>query len=83
MKVLALGGRNGAYASSCTMLRRLISPLCMLVYAQVRQTMMLATQREPQGGTRLLRCVAAAIYTLMCAVCDGSVGVSSAVGAAV
>ena len=83
MQVLAMGGRYGAYASNRTMLHRLISPPCVPPYAQVRQTMMLATQREPQGGTRLLRCVAAAIYTLMCAVCDGSVGVSSAVGAAV
>ena len=79
MQVLAMGGRYGAYASNRTMLHRLISPPCVPPYAQVRQTMMLATQKEPPDGTWLLRCVASAICTLMCAVCVGSVAVISTV----
>ena len=51
--------------------------------AQVRQTMMLVTQRELQGVPWLLRCVAAEVCALMCVLCAGSVGVISAVGAIV
>ena len=83
MQVLALGGRNGAYASSCTMLRRLISPRCVPPYAQVRQTMMLAIQRELQSVPWLLRCVADEVCALMCVLCAGFVGVISAIGASV
>ena len=53
------------------------------VYAQVRQTMMLATQRELQGVPWLLRCVAVEVCALMCVLCAGFVGVISAVGASV
>ena len=53
------------------------------VYAQVRQTMMLATQRELQGVPWLLRCVAAEVCALMCELSAGSVVVISAVGAIV
>ena len=47
--------------------------------AQVRQTMMLVTQRELQGVPWLLRCVTAEICALMCELCIGSVAVSSTV----
>ena len=47
--------------------------------AQVRQTMMLVTQRELQGVPWLLRCVAAEICALMCELCVGSVAVISTV----
>ena len=45
------------------------------VYAQVRQTMVLATQREPRDGTWLLRCVAVETCTLMSVLCAGNAGV--------
>ena len=45
----------------------------------MRQTMMLATQRELQGVPWLLRCVAAEIRALMCELCGGSVAVINTV----
>ena len=53
------------------------------VCGQMRQTMMLATQRELQGVPWLLRCVAAETCALMCELGAGSVGVIRAVDAIV
>ena len=82
-ELLAAGCRYGAWTSNRTMLTPSSLTGVHAACAQVRQTMMLVTQRELQGVPWLLRCVAAEICALMCELGAGSVVVISAVGAIV